>query len=66
MISEYFEQGKRQVLFDIVRQGNDLRGVGETTGRRKKLSQFFMFASLARMFSISLFFLFPLLSRSIV
>lgn len=56
MISEYFEQGKRQVLFDIVRQGNDLRGVGETTGRRKKLSQFFMFASLARMFSISLFF----------
>ena len=66
MISEYFEQGKRQVLFDIVRQGNDLRGVGETTGRRKKLSQFFTFASLARMFSISLFFFFSLLSRSIV
>lgn len=65
MISEYFEQGKRQVLFDIVRQGNDLRGVGETTGRRKNYRNFSRLLLLQECFQF-LFFLFPLLSRSIV
>lgn len=60
MISEYFEQGKRQVLFDIVRQGNDLRGVGETTGCRKKtIAIFHVCFSCKNVFNFSFFFIYP-------
>ena len=67
MISEHFERGKHQVLFDVVREGNDLRGVGETTGRRKKtITIIHVCLFFKNVVPFSFFLLFSLLSRSIV